>query len=74
MIEHRVTETARVAGSRGDAYRVLGAYRDGHPGVLPPRYSRAFEVGRGGTGSGTVLRLLGGALLAASTPADGEGR
>ena len=57
MNHYRVGASALVRAPARRVYAILADYREGHPRILPPRWFRALEVERGGTGAGTVIRV-----------------
>ena len=54
--KHFVSASAIIPARRERVYSLLTNYRDGHPRILPKRFS-GLVVEEGGIGSGTVIRF-----------------
>ena len=56
MAHHRIIASARIAAAPKRVYDVIADYRQGHPHILPKRFS-GLTVERGGFGAGTIIRF-----------------
>jgi hypothetical protein len=60
--QHTVSVSATIAADADRVYGIIADYRNGHPRILPPQFSK-LTVEKGGVGAGTVItfkmRLFG---------------
>lgn len=57
MPVHHVSASARIAAPPERLYDIIADYHHGHPAILPRPPFVSLVVERGGTGSGTVIRV-----------------
>lgn len=55
-------ESAEIDAPNDVVYGIFADYRDQHPRILPQRYFKRLDVEQGGTGAGTVFRVVTRAL------------
>lgn len=57
MSRIHATATAIIDAPASQVYAIIADYRQGHPRILPTKYFSEYEVERGGTGAGTIVRV-----------------
>jgi hypothetical protein len=55
-MSHVISVSARVPAAAARVYAVIADYRNGHPHILPDRFT-GLTVERGGYGAGTLIRF-----------------